>query len=448
MYTKTSSATLPQLVWIGLFLAACAVLLQVSVRESLAAVQSPFVLTVESMCVGDNAHVRLIWNDPGNAKRYVVHRSTNMTTGWRQIASQATTSRTYTDRKVEEQTTYYYQLQALGTKPSRHTDIRTVVTRQCPTVGTIPSPKPSTTATTTVSTKPTTPSTPTTPTPTSGSASSKLLWGMYAGWADSDVTTFEKTVGKSPDMVAYFTHWGGNSWFPVEMTKHTKDKGRTLVIFWEASGYDTGNIRQPKYSYEAILRGDFNAYFTKFAADAKKFGGPVILIPFSEMNGDWSPWGGTVNGNTPEKAVSAYQHVRGFFRDVPNVKFGWAPNSDSVPDTYANRVTAYYPGDAYVDYVGVDGFNFASPDPWLSFNQIFGTVLTDLSAYKKPIYIFSFASAPGSAKAAWMTDAFQVQMKKYPLLTGWVWFNQNKERDWRVWSDSASLAAFQKAVGL
>jgi len=53
------------------------------------------------------------------------------------------------------------------------------------------------------------------------------------------------------------------------------------------------------------------------------------------------------------------------------------------------------------------------------------------------------ASAGGSAKAAWITDAYTVQMKKYPLLKGWMWFNENKEKDWRVNSDLASLAAFK-----
>jgi hypothetical protein len=53
------------------------------------------------------------------------------------------------------------------------------------------------------------------------------------------------------------------------------------------------------------------------------------------------------------------------------------------------------------------------------------------------------ASAAGTQKPAWITDAVTVQMKKYPLLKGWVWFNENKEQDWRINSDTTTLNAFK-----
>jgi endoglucanase len=181
-----------------------------------------------------------------------------------------------------------------------------------------------------------------------------------------------------------------------------------------------------------------------FAAEAKAYGGPVILIPFSEMNGNWFPWSGTLNGNTPAKMIQSYRHIHDLFVGAPNVKFGFAPNNGSVPDTAANSIQSYYPGDAYVDYVGVDGFNFGAP--WETFDQVFGKSLNILSVYNKPIYIFSMASADGPNKAAWITDAFTVQIPKYKNIAGFIWFNENKERDWRVNSDPNSLAAFKAIV--
>ena len=62
------------------------------------------------------------------------------------------------------------------------------------------------------------------------------------------------------------------------------------------------------------------------------------------------------------------------------------------------------------------------------------------------IIVFSFALAEGPRKAEWMEDAFLTQMPKYPLLHGWVWFNQNKERNWLVWSDEESLDIFNTIV--
>ena len=94
--------------------------------------------------------------------------------------------------------------------------------------------------------------------------------------------------------------------------------------------------------------------------------------------------------------------------------------------------------------MGVDGFNFG--DPWMTFDQIFKKPLTILSAYGKPIYVFSFASAEGSQKAAWITNALTTEMQKYPLIEGWSWFNQKKEKNWLLWSDDSSFAAFKNAI--
>jgi beta-mannanase len=112
----------------------------------------------------------------------------------------------------------------------------------------------------------------------------------------------------------------------------------------------------------------------------------------------------------------------------------------SVPNTPENAIPNYYPGASYTDYVAVDGFNFGTP--WRSFTETFQEPLKLLAGYGKPIYILSLASAEGPQKAAWIKD-FGARLKEYPLLKGWVWFNQNKEHDWRVNSDPASLEAFR-----
>ncbi len=100
--------------------------------------------------------------------------------------------------------------------------------------------------------------------------------------------------------------------------------------------------------------------------------------------------------------------------------------------------------DEYTDYVSVDGFNFGSP--WETFDDIFGKALITLGQYKKPIYILSIGSAEGTRKAGWIVDALGTELPKYPLLQGWVWFHENKEKDWRVNSDPASLSAFKSIL--
>lgn len=306
-----------------------------------------------------------------------------------------------------------------------------------------PVPTPTVAPTPVPTMKPTpTPTPVATPAPTI--APQAFLWGAYTGYTTADAAKFEATVGKKMDVEAIFVHWGNEKDFPIDFANSVKSANKTLLIFWQAKDYNNDSNIQPKFNYDSVNRGDWDAYFTQFAKDAKSYGGPVIMVPFDEMNGDWSPWSGLLNGNTPAKYVAAYQHVRGFFKDVPNVKFGWAVNNDSAPDTAENKFENYYPGSAYVDYVGVDGFNFNDGGNWESWDDVFSSSLQRLDVYGKPIFIFSTASAAGSAKAAWIQEFSK--LKNYPRVVGMIWFNENKEKDWRVDSDSAALSAFKQVI--
>jgi len=270
-----------------------------------------------------------------------------------------------------------------------------------------------------------------------------MQWGAYVD--SSGLPAFETLVGKPVKIQAVFAGWGHSYDFPTYMSDAVKAAGKTLLIFWENSNGYEANFNQPDYNADSITSGSWDSYIRSFARSAKTYGSPVILSPFHEMNGNWSAWAGTLNGNTPAKLIAAWKHMHNLFKaeGVTNVKWAFAPNSTSWPNTAANDLTMYYPGDAYVDYVGADGFNFNNADGWESFASIFNAALTKLEAYNKPIYIFSMASAQGPQKAAWITDAFSVQIPKHPKIAGWIWFNTNKEKDWRVNSDAASLSAFK-----
>jgi hypothetical protein len=64
----------------------------------------------------------------------------------------------------------------------------------------------------------------------------------------------------------------------------------------------------------------------------------------------------------------------------------------------------------------------------------------------KPFMIGEFASSEvGGNKAAWITDAASRMQAAYPQLRAFVWFNYNKETDWRVESSTASLTAFKSS---
>ena len=263
-----------------------------------------------------------------------------------------------------------------------------------------------------------------------------MLWGAFAGNGLNDLEPFEKLVGEQVDIRAYFLGWGDS--FPTAVASKLKASGKTLLIFWEPYGT----------SVSSIAEGKSDAYIKTFAAQAKASGVSVMLAPFHEMNGNWDPWGGYNSANkqinTAKTIIDAWRRIHSFFPDAKNVKFAWAVNNVSVPNILANDMSVYYPGDAYVDYVGVDGFNFNNP--WQSFAQVFDKAINKVSVYKKPIYIFSMGCVANPKKADWIKEGLGKHVHQYKI-AGWVWFNQDGgDGNWVVNSDPDSLAAFKAVI--
>ena len=267
-----------------------------------------------------------------------------------------------------------------------------------------------------------------------------LQWGAYTGNNTTSLADFESLIGTKVDLFADFEDWSPEN-FPSDYASSVGSNGKTLVIFWE-----------PQYDYDVINSGSEDGYITQFAAAAKSYGYPIILIPFDEMNLNENAWGDpflnsttAAKSNTPAKFIRAWQRVHDFFTSDTNVKFGWDVNNVSVPDIATNTISVYYPGDAYVDYVGVDGFNFGNPNQ--SFSAIFDSAVKQLETYNKPIYIFSTASYEYPEKADWIANGLGTSIKEYPNIAGWIWFNQSDDKnDFLIDSDSSSLAVFKTVI--
>jgi Fibronectin type III domain/Glycosyl hydrolase family 26 len=146
--------------------------------------------------------------------------------------------------------------------------------------------------------------------------------------------------------------------------------------------------------------------------------------------------------------VAAWQHVVSIFRSASatNVTWVWAPNCGPTA-----TISSYYPGDSWVDVIGLDGYNWGSSlGKWQSFSEVFGSSYDIVSALSatKPVMITETASAEaGGDKAAWITSAYQTEIPtRFPRVTAVIWFNVDKEADWRVESSSAAIGAYQSVV--
>jgi hypothetical protein len=226
-------------------------------------------------------------------------------------------------------------------------------------------------------------------------------------------------------------------------------RGAVPQVTWEP--WDPGaadDVNQPAYNLQSIANGSHDSYLQKCAQQAKTYGKPFQLRFAPEMNGSWAPWEGSINGNTPALYVAAWQHVVGLFRaaGVTNVTWVWCPNAGPT-----NTIAAYWPGSSWVDMLSMDGYNWGSADVWQTWTQVFGPtydIIAGLDA-TKPIQVGETAcNQLGGDKAAWIRSSFLQEIAaRFPRITDVVWFDLNKECDWRVDSSPEALAAFQEVAG-
>jgi hypothetical protein len=284
-------------------------------------------------------------------------------------------------------------------------------------------------------------------------------WGAFLPGAQADqsaVSGFASQVGRQPAVVSTYQQWYGEPAFPADMARWLVGRGSVPLVVWEPwrPGLPQPQaVAQPQYRLANIAGGAFDAYVRQYALQARAYAGPVFLEPFHEMNGNWYPWGGTVNGNTTADYVAAWRHVHDIFlaEGATNVTWVWTINRDTVPAAPGNEPASYWPGPAYVDWVGLDAYNWGTAEhkQWLTVGQTFGARLAELRTYGKPIMIAETACAEqGGDKAAWTADLFAALTGPYSGVVGAaLWFDERyRVFDWRVSSSPSAEAAFATGV--
>lgn len=258
--------------------------------------------------------------------------------------------------------------------------------------------------------------------PTSGA-----LLGQYYGASSIEQTT--RKLGRTPVIHLMYSNWESD--WTGSVTRADLAAGRIPLISWEPH----------KIDFAKIVDGSLDSTIIARAKSSKALGKKLFLDFAAEMNGD-EAW----DGNNAPLYISAYRHIHDLFvaAGATNVVWAWCPN---VTDTAGgNRTTMdYYPGDAYVDWTGVDGYNWGTTNGngWQSFQQVFQDIYPLLAAKKKPILIGEMASTEvGGDKAKWIDEIIPTLRTRYPLIKGVVWFDINKETDWRISSSPAAESSF------
>lgn len=263
----------------------------------------------------------------------------------------------------------------------------------------------------------------------------------------SDIDIYAQSIGTDPKVIVWYQNWEDGTINTGQMDT-VASRDMIPMITWLPSGADPSD-----YTLAKILNGDHDAYIQSFAQAAANYNKPFFLRFAHEMNGNWYPWSPGNNGNTAEQYVQVWRKIHDIFKQAgaDNVLWSWTPNvlvGSNTPTPMADL----YPGDDYVDWIGLDGYNWGnqpSSDIWRSPEQVFQAsyAVLDKITPLKPMMISEIGSSEhGGSKSEWITDIFTNSPTNYPRIMGILWFNENKERDWRINSSANSQLAFSSAV--
>jgi hypothetical protein len=266
------------------------------------------------------------------------------------------------------------------------------------------------------------------------------LFGAFVGVgteSEDDFAAQEELIGRR--WVIDNRFYSFEDWIN-DRTRWDIEHHRIPMVTWE-----------PHEPLDEIIAGVHDEMIRTRATGARDLGAEIFMRWGHEMNGNWYPWSGAMNGGADggaAKYIAAYHHVHDLFVEVgaTNVVWIWCPLVTDVPAEGWNHWTNYYPGDEYVDWVGLDAYNWGTSSSccvWQDFTTLISQLYYDYAS-KKPLIIPETASAEvGGDKAAWIRDMHERLKTDFTAIKALVWFDIDKETDWRVASSPATLEAYK-----
>lgn len=282
-----------------------------------------------------------------------------------------------------------------------------------------------------------------------------LVWGAFLPGAlvssggDQKMIQLEQDLNHKFDFLMTYFLFGDP--FPKAMLDKATEQNRIFMLTWQPWWTKDGQY----HATPDIAGGVYDEYIREWARAAKEFGNPIFLRISNEMNGDWDPWCVWFLSFDHDIYIESWRRIHRIFKEegADNVQFVWNPHDRSYPDFRWNNPHLYYPGDEYVDWIGLTGYNNGTSYPadiWRDFDQIHRPLYDDYcSKYPdKPFIIGEFScNEVGGDKAAWIEQGFASLAKNYPKIRIAVWFNAVDNR-WLYNIDSSLEAkeAFGKAL--
>jgi len=235
------------------------------------------------------------------------------------------------------------------------------------------------------------------------------LWGMYRPelpWNYRRYYTIADSLGAVPTILSWYQSWGDgpDHEFKTEATERSADAGLVSMITWEPwlSDFRRGAVLEPDSCLLHVIQGDFDVYIRSWARAVVRSRKPVLVRPMHELGNPWYAWT-SPHGNSPKIQIEAWRHIVTIFREqgARNAAFVWTP--------YDALDTLAWPGREWVDWVGLDIFNYGSMargNDWVDFKRLLEHQLEPVKHFGKPVILAEVGTTGyGGSRTDWWRDA-------------------------------------------
>lgn len=263
----------------------------------------------------------------------------------------------------------------------------------------------------------------------------KVSWGVFqpkaAHFDYSKLHYYEQEMNyKFPIMLSYTDFKTRNGYEEVGMEisailKNAEQRGKIVELTLQTNWQDGGNM-----VYD-VLQGRYDNFLNRYAKVVAQFSHPVMLRLGNEMNGDWCPYSSFNTSRDTVVFKEFYKYIFEIFKKngAKNVMWVWNPNGQSFPNYKWNEDVMYYPGDEYVDIIGLTAYNtgtyyYSHGERWQGFNELYRPIYDRYcTLFNQPFMITEFSCAShGGDKNAWIRDAF-ASIKNYQRIRAAVWWD-------------------------
>src|SRR5215203_231781 len=296
---------------------------------------------------------------------------------------------------------------------------------------------------------------------------SQIALGVYAGndqWGSTvRIDAYKALVGGITPKIVHvfqaFKDWGGTY---VQLagsgTQVLYDKypGAAIMVSWEPHHLASRTAITTAH----IASGEHDAYIRQQAQRIVSYGKRINLRLGHEMNINQFPWGSLAENTTKQNDFKLmWKRVWNIFQQEGAnvfVDWTWCPNMRAPVTPEASLMKNWYPGDAYVDYLGVDCYNWAASRnmAWYSPAKLYPQALQEVAACdstgtKGIIVGETGCHSAGGDKSQWFRDmrSYFGSAPEAKRVKGIAYFHYNMDgAQWRVDNPATALLSYKEMV--